>query len=139
MNQAQIELIQNSFAKVAPTSQEVARTFYGRLFELDPDAKDLFRGDMEEQGYKLMEMLQVVVMSLGTLDAIIPAVQDLAQRHLSYGVTLEQYGTVGEALIWTLDQGLGADFTPETKAAWLDAYGLLVGVIKNSAYPNSQN
>lgn len=133
MTPEQIELVQSSFAKVAPIAPQAAQLFYGRLFELDPSTRPLFTGDMEEQGYKLMEMLQVAVMGLTNLGAIVPVVQALGQRHKTYGVNSDHYQTVGAALLWTLEQGLGAEFTPEVKAAWTAAYQVLSGTMLEAA------
>jgi len=133
MTPAQIVLIQESFAKVLPIAETAAEIFYARLFELDPRLKPLFKGDMKEQGAKLMAMLNLVVNKLTDLEALVPAVQQLGCRHAGYGVEDSHYDTVGEALIWTLGQGLGDDFTEEVKEAWLNAYGLLASTMKEAA------
>ncbi len=133
MTPIQIDLVQSSFAQVAPIADQAAALFYGRLFELDPDLKQLFHGDMTEQGRKLMQMLAVAVNSLNNLDAIVPAVQALGERHVGYGVQPSDYDTVGSALIWTLGQGLGDAFTPEVEAAWVEVYGLLSSVMLEAA------
>ena len=133
MEQEQITLVQESFAKVAPIADTAASLFYGKLFELDPSLQPLFTGDMEEQGKKLMQMLAVAVKGLSDLDSIVPAVQALGERHVGYNVTPAHYQTVGEALIWTLGQGLGDDFTPEVKDAWLEVYTLLSSVMIEAA------
>jgi hemoglobin-like flavoprotein len=127
-------LVTESFAKVAPISDKAAELFYNRLWEIDPETRALFKStDMREQGRKLMQTLATAVGALHNLDAIVPVVQQLGKRHIAYGVKKEQYDTVGQALIWTLEQGLGADFTPETKEAWVKVYGVLANVA-TSAY-----
>jgi len=125
MTPQEISLVQSSFEKVVPIAPQAAALFYGRLFETFPDVKPLFKGNMDEQGNKLMATLTTVVRSLDKLDSILPAVQNLAVRHIAYGVRPEHYAPVGAALLWTLEQGLGADFTPETASAWAKAYGVL--------------
>ncbi len=125
----QIELIQESFAKVVPISDTAAALFYGRLFEIAPEVKPLFKGDMSLQGAKLMATLGLVVAGLNDLSKIVPAAQSLARKHVGYGVKDEHYAPVSAALIWTLEQGLGQDFTSETKAAWIEAYGILSSVM----------
>src|SRR5215469_15391588 len=102
MTPAQIRLIQDSFAKVTPISEQAAALFYGRLFEIAPEVKPLFKGDMTEQGRKLMATLAVVVNGLGDLNSILPAASALAKRHVAYGVTARYYAPVGAALLWTL-------------------------------------
>lgn len=133
MTPQEVALIQQSWAKVAPIREVAAELFYNRLFELDPALKPLFRGDMKEQGRKLMSMLSTVVSGLTRLEAMVPAVQDLGKRHVAYGVEDRHYDTVGAALLWTLGTGLGDDFTPEVKAAWTTAYVTLAGVMKEAA------
>jgi nitric oxide dioxygenase len=134
MTPSQIELVQSSFAKVAPIADTAAELFYGRLFEIAPEVRPLFKSDMTEQGRKLMTTLGVVTNGLKNLDAILPAARSLAVKHVSYGVRAEHYQPVGEALIWTLEQGLGPDFTPEVRDAWLSAYTTLSGAMIAEAY-----
>jgi hemoglobin-like flavoprotein len=133
MNAEQKVLVQESFAKVLPISETAADLFYNRLFELDPALRPLFKGDMKEQGRKLMDMINIAVKGLDDLDKIVPAVQALGQRHGGYGVKDKDYDTVATALLWTLEQGLGNDFTPEVKAAWVEVYLLLSGVMKDAS------
>jgi hemoglobin-like flavoprotein len=128
------KLVQESFAKVAPIAEQAAALFYKNLFAMDPSLKPLFRGDMAEQGKKLMKMIATAVNGLDKLDAIVPAVQDLARRHVAYGVKPEHYNTVGSALLQTLEQGLGAAFTPAVKQAWATVYGVLATTMKDAAY-----
>lgn len=134
MTPEQVTTVQASFAKVAPISDEAARIFYGRLFNIAPEVRPLFHGDMDEQGRKLMMMLATVVNNLNDLDAVVPAAKELAIRHVDYGVTAEQYEKVGEALLWTLKEGLGDAFDDTTEAAWAAAYGTLSGVMIEAAY-----
>jgi len=134
MTPAQVQLVQHSFAKVAPISEQAAAMFYGRLFEIAPETKPLFRGDMKEQGGKLMATLAVVVNGLSNLDAILPAASALAQRHVGYGVKPGHYAPVGEALLWTLERGLGPQWTQELAAAWAAAYATLSQVMIGEAY-----
>jgi hemoglobin-like flavoprotein len=133
MTPEQVSLVKDSFEKVAGNPEAVAELFYGRLFQLDPALRPLFKGDMTEQGRKLMSMIAIAVRSLDKPQAIIPAVQALGARHHGYGVRDGDYDTVGSALLWTLEQGLGSNFTPDTKMAWTATYTLLAGVMKDAA------
>jgi hemoglobin-like flavoprotein len=133
MTPAQVELIKSSWAQVVPISDKAAELFYGKLFEMDPSVRPLFKGDMVEQGQKLMRMISTAVNGLDRLDAIVPAVQQLGVRHIAYGVKDEHYDTVGAALLWTLEAGLGDAFTPDTKEAWATVYGLLADTMKAAA------
>jgi hemoglobin-like flavoprotein len=129
----QVDLVQASWARVRPIEEAAAQMFYNRLFALDPSLKPLFRGDMKEQGRKLMSMITFAVGGLTRLEALVPQVQALGRRHAGYGVRDEHYATVATALLWTLEQGLGGGFTAEVREAWTEAYGLLAGTMRNAA------
>ena len=133
MNNQQKMLVQASFRNVVPIADVAAALFYARLFELDPSLRPLFRGDLEAQGRKLMHMLSVAVRGLDNLDRLVPNVQALGRRHVGYGVTAAHYATVGEALLWTLEQGLGEDFTPSVREAWTAVYTALAEVMQQAA------
>jgi hemoglobin-like flavoprotein len=129
----QIELVQNSFAIVAPIADDAAALFYRRLFEIDPGLAPMFRGDMADQRRKLMQMLTAAVKGLPRLDRLVPVVEDLGRRHAAYGVIDSHYDTVGAALLWTLEKGLGTAFTPEVREAWTAVYSLLASTMKTAA------
>jgi hemoglobin-like flavoprotein len=137
MTPDQIKAIQDSFARVAPMSEQAAALFYERLFEIAPNVKSLFRGDMKEQGRKLMATLAVVVNGLRNLESVLPAASALAKRHVDYGVKAADYAPVGAALLWTLEKGLGAQWTPELGAAWGSAYTILSEYMIGEAYGRS--
>jgi hemoglobin-like flavoprotein len=134
MTPDQVELVQDSFAKVAPISAKAAELFYGRLFEIAPQARAMFPDDMTEQRKKLMATLAIVVNGLNNLDAILPVASALAKRHVSYGAEPAHYPVVGDALLWTLEQGLGPAWTPQVAAAWASAYTTLSGYMIGEAY-----
>jgi hemoglobin-like flavoprotein len=134
MTPHEIELVQSSFAKVAPIADTAAKLFYARLFEIAPSVKPLFHDDMAEQRRKLMTALGVVVKGLTNPQAVVPVAQALAVRHVAYGVKAADYAPVGEALLWTLQQGLGEAYTPEVAAVWAAAYQTLSGVMIAAAY-----
>lgn len=129
----QKRLVQESFALVEPIAEQAAEMFYGRLFEIAPDLRSLFTGDLAEQQRKLMAVLKVAVAGLDDPDRLVPVVQTLGQRHAGYGVADGDYETVASALLWTLENGLGDHYTPEVEAAWVAVYGLLAGVMKEAA------
>ena len=131
------ELVQRSFAAVAPIADQAAEMFYNRLFEIAPEARELFKGDMKSQGNKLMKMLATAVAGLNDMDALVPAVQELGRRHVKYGAQPEHYKPVGEALIWTLEKGLGDKFTPAVRNAWVTTYGVLSDAMIAAAYPQA--
>ncbi len=119
---------------VEPIAEQAAELFYNRLFELDPKLKPLFKGDIVEQGQKLMATLKFAVSSLTKLDQLVPALETLGKKHIDYGVTPEHYDTVGEALMWTLKEGLGTEFTPEVEDAWGAVYDTAAATMKHAAY-----
>ena len=129
MDADQITLVQESWKKIT-SMPAIAEMFYGRLFELDPAIKPLFKGDMVEQGRKLIDMLNIAVSDLTDLERLVPEIQELGRRHRDYGVTPDHYGVVGAALLWTLEKELGNAFTPSVRAAWAETYYLLAETMK---------
>ena len=128
-----IALIRASFARVAPMQGTVADLFYDHLFAVSPKLRALFPADLREQKRKLMQMISTAVGGLTDLDALVPAVKALGARHSTYGVTAEHYLLVGEALLWTLELGLGPDFTPEVRSAWTKVYQVLAATMQAGA------
>ncbi|MDP2399230.1 MAG: globin family protein [Burkholderiales bacterium] len=133
MKQHQISLVQDSFSKVAPIAEAAAEMFYKRLFELDPKLRSLFRGDMKEQGKKLMTMLAAAVRGLDNVEKLVPVLQGLGVRHAGYGVQPKDYDKVGAAFLWTLEQGLGETFTAEVRGAWAEVYGVIAKTMITAA------
>ncbi|HET8547444.1 MAG TPA: globin family protein [Bryobacteraceae bacterium] len=133
MTPYQIALVQESFAAVAPDPEGAATLFYGKLFTADPSLRSLFRGDMKEQGRKLMGTIALVVAGLTRLDTIIAAVEQLGRRHADYGVRDAHYHVVGETLIDTLAEALGPRFTSEVREAWAAAYAVLATTMMAAA------
>jgi hemoglobin-like flavoprotein len=134
MTPDQVKLVQTSFAQVAPIADHVATMFYDYLFAIAPSTKPLFKSDMAEQRRKLIAMLAAVVNGLGDLHSILPAASALAKRHVSYGVEAGHYAIVGQALLWTLEQGLGSAWTKDLAAAWTAAYTTLADFMIAEAY-----
>lgn len=128
-----IRLVQESWEKVMPAAEQAAALFYSRLFQQYPEVRSLFQTNMREQGIKLMSMLNLAVISLNRLEALLPTVEESGRRHADYGVKDEDYDKVAEALIWTLGEALGDDFTPETRTAWTAVYTTLADVMKAAA------
>ena len=129
----QKDLVQGTFASIATIADDAAILFYQRLFELDPSLRPMFRGDMAEQRKKLMQMITAAVKGLDRLEQLVPVVQSMGRRHAGYGVQESHYETVGAALLWTLEAGLGRQFTSEVKEAWAAVYGLLATTMKDAA------
>ena len=130
---AQKQMVQESWQQVVPIADTAASLFYGKLFELDPSLKPMFKGPMPEQGKKLMQMITVAVKGLDDLGTLVPAVQALGRRHGGYGVQDAHYETVATALLWTLGQGLGDRFTPPVQEAWTITYTVLADTMKQAA------
>ena len=134
MNSEQKQLVADTWTQVAPIADAAAEIFYGRLFEIDPTTRKLFRAtDMAAQRKKLLQMLSFAVNGLGDLDLLVSKVEDLGRRHAGYSVTDAQYDSVGAALLWTLEQGLGRAWTPAVASAWTEVYGMLSGIMRNAA------
>jgi len=130
MTPTQVELVQESWKQVLPIKDEAAQMFYGRLFELNPALRDLFKGEMAEQRRKLMAMIGMAVSSLNRVETLVPTLRELGRKHGGYGVQASDYDTVGAALLWTLEQGLGAQFTPQVRTAWTETYSVLAATMQ---------
>jgi hemoglobin-like flavoprotein len=129
MNQDTITLVRASWRKVEAIAPTAGALFYERLFAADPGLRSMFRGDMIEQGTKLMQMIGAAVGRLDDLPSLRPVLQDLARRHVGYGVREQDYRTVGDALLQTLQLGLADEFTPPVREAWEQVYGVLSGTM----------
>ena len=138
MTPDQVRLVQESFAKLVPIADQAASMFYERLFEIAPQVRAMFPPDMAEQQRKLMATLTIVVSGLSNLESILPAASSLATRHVAYGARPEHYPVVGAALLWTLEQGLGKEWTEEVADAWTAAYAMLSGFMINQAWGRPQ-
>jgi methyl-accepting chemotaxis protein len=130
MNVEQIALVRNSWKRVLPMRAAVAELFYNKLFELEPRLQPLFKTDLERQGEKLIAMLDTAVRGLDHPQVLGPALRDLGQRHVRYGASENDYGTVAVSLLWTLEQGLGDSFDADSRRAWTEAYATIVSLMQ---------
>ena len=131
------DLVRETWAKAAAAHIDMSRLFYGRLFKIAPETKPLFKADMAQQGRKLVATLAFVIDHLSDNKTLVGAAQDLAVRHLNYNVEKHHYALVGEALLWTLEELLGAEYTPEVAKAWSDVYTSLETIMTDAAYSES--
>ena len=129
----QKELVQKTWTMVVPIADKAAELFYGRLFELEPEYKKMFKNDMTEQGKKLMKTISIAVAALDDVEPLVPVLKKMGADHVGYGVKDRDYNVVGAALLWTLEQGLGDAFSDEVKNAWAAVYEVLATVMKEGA------
>jgi hemoglobin-like flavoprotein len=129
----QAKLVTDSFSKFLPMASVTADLFYYRLFEIAPEVRSLFPDDLIAQKKKFITMLSTMVTNLNEVEKIAPMVEDLGMRHVAYGVTAKHYEPFGAALLWTLEESLGVDFTPPVRAAWTEAYKTLAGIMTRAA------
>lgn len=134
VNEDDFTRIRRSWAKAAASGELVGRIFYANLFKLAPQSRAMFPDVIDDQARKLLQTLNWIVDHLDDEETLVPAAQNLAVRHLRYSVLPEHYPAVGEALIETLRQGLGDEFTEADEAAWLRVYTLLSGIMTSAAY-----
>ena len=138
MNEQVVSDVQSSWKTVAGIAPQAASLFYTNLFEADPNLKPLFKGNMDDQGKKLMQMIGAAVGKLNDLETLVPILQGLAKRHVAYGVQEQHYEIVGAALLKTLGQGLGEAFTPQVKGSWSEVYGVMSTVMIAAAKDSPQ-
>jgi hemoglobin-like flavoprotein len=133
MTPAQKNLVQGTWKLVVPIADTATAMFYDRLFEIDPGCRELFqKTDLAQQRLKLLQVLSAAVAGLDDLDKLIPIVEDLGRRHAGYGVRDEHYASVGAALLWTLQRGLGPAWNADIAAAWTEVYDVLSGVMRRA-------
>ena len=133
MTPQQIELVKKTWVMVVPIADKAAELFYGRLFELEPSYRQMFKNDMTEQGKKLMKTINIAVEALDDVEPLVPTLKQMGADHAGYGVVDRDYNVVGAALLWTLEQGLGEAFTDEVRNAWATVYDVLAGTMKAGA------
>lgn len=137
MNERQIQLVKDSWSQVIINAEAAGNLFYQRLFEVAPEVRHLFRGDIISQSKKLMNMITMIVNKLDKLDTLLTDIKMLAGRHDHYGAQSGHYKVVGECLIWTLSTGLSEKWNQETETAWIEAYTILSGaMIQNQTFPS---
>lgn len=137
MTPEQVQLVRLSFTKVMAIKMDAARLFYERLFAIAPEVRPMFSNDIESQARKLMDTLALAIGSLRDPALLNRILDGLAARHVAYGVRDEHYDKVGEALIWTLEKGLGKDFTPQVKSAWTSLYAAIAAQMRSAARPKA--
>jgi len=133
MNREQVQLIRDSLIRVRPLADHIAESFYSHMFEIAPHLQKLFTGNMKTQGAMLMTSLELAVSSLDDMESILPSVQALGERHVSYGVKKEYYPYAKESFLWALEKHLKEEFTPPLKKAWSEAFETLIEVMSNMA------
>ena len=133
MTPEQAQVVKLSFAQVMRNKGKVGLMFYDRLFAIAPEVKPLFKGDVAEQSRKLMDTLALAVGTLRDMPTLMMTLQGLAMRHVGYGVKDEHYDKVGEALLWTLEKGLGDAFTPQVRDAWATLYATVAKIMRDAA------
>lgn len=137
MNPNAERLIRESWMQLVPIRAQAAELFYGRLFEIDSSAEALFDGKpMHVQHEKFLQTIDTLVQMLDYPPQIIEELQALSQRHVGYGVIIAHYETVGAALLWALEQGLGDRWNADVKRAWTELYSFIAGVMIREATPN---
>ena len=133
MTQDDIVLVQQSWRKALGQKDSVADAFYLKLFELEPTLEAQFEKDMRGHGPKLVHLISAVVRGLDRVEFLLPAVRDFGRRQAAVGLRDEHYGAVANALLWSLEHALAAEFTAEVKSAWIVTYGVLSQTMRESA------
>jgi hemoglobin-like flavoprotein len=127
-----VQLIRDSLIQVRPLADHIAESFYSHMFEIAPHLQKLFTGNMKTQGTMLMTSLELAVSSLDHMESILPSVQALGERHMSYGVRKEYYPYAKESFLWALERHLKGEFTPTLKSAWSEAFDTLIEVMSSA-------
>ena len=134
MTPRQILLVQSTFRMVQPLGTMAGELFYKHLFEIEPAASALFKGDMKQQSREFIQVLAIAVGGLSHTPTLVPLIQRLGLQHAGYGVQAQHYDSVRQALLWMLTLILQDEFTDEVRSAWSTAYAMLAGIMKEAAY-----
>ena len=133
MTADELSRIRASFARLKRDKTKFGELFYRRLFAIAPDAKPMFKADMDGQIHKLMDSLALIIGAADSGPTLVSILEKLALRHVAYGVRDKHYDKVGEALLWTLQQELGDEFTPPVRDAWASLYIAAASAMKRAA------
>jgi len=137
MKADQIQTVRSTFAQLSSRADAVAAQFYATLFDHRPELRALFRGPIDAQGHKLMQVLGLAVSQLDRLPEFAPTLRALGRKHAEVGVVHQHYEWVGQALIGTLQHELDDGFTPDAHAAWIQAYAALAGTMLEGAHEHA--
>ncbi len=137
MDQATRRIVQHTWTQFSVDRRAGADIFYSKLFELDPALQYLFKGDLDSQKERLLDMFNIAVRGLDQLDGIVGPLRELGRKHVAYGVVPAYYDTMRVALLFTLQSQLGAAWTPEVDDAWTRTYELMAGAMKEGALSGS--
>jgi hemoglobin-like flavoprotein len=118
MTTVQMQLIRETFPQLHEVAAPLAQLFYGRLFEIAPSVRPMFKSDIRVQGRKFTDMLEALVDGLEDFSQQEPALRAMGLRHVGYGVIPEHYSMLEAAFLWSLSQALGTSFSADVKAAW---------------------
>ena len=133
MKTEQVQLIRDSLIQVRPLADQIAESFYSHMFEIAPHLRRLFTGNMKTQGAMLMTSLELAVSSLDDMQSLLPSIQALGERHISYGVKKEYYPYAKESFLWALEKQLKYEFSPALKSAWSEAFDALIETMSSVA------
>lgn len=133
MTTEQVRLIRESFSELARHGHVAALVFYKRLFEIAPELRPMFKGDIEVQSKKLIDMLGVLIAMLERPTGLELELKAMGARHADYGVEDEHYGVVGAALLGMLAETLDKGFNAEVRTAWTTLYGAVETLMKAGA------
>ena len=132
-----IAQVQESWRKIEPVKEIAAELFYTRLFELDPPLRMVCGDDMMDRRKRFTQVVSATVRGLARVDMLLPAVREFGMRHPLPGEIEQHHANVASALLWMLEKALRKDFTPEVKAAWIKAYGMLSLTIRQTPETNA--
>ena len=125
-----IDLLEETFAMLAPQGEKLVARFYEELFKRYPKLQGLFIGtSTEKQQTKLLAALKLVVANLRKQDVLVSTLKEMGTRHQKYGVQPEHYEAVISTLLDVM-QELAADaWTPAIESEWRAALELVSSVM----------
>lgn len=129
-----VEVLEQSFAKIRPYVDQLGASFYENLFAVYPEAKPLFaHTDMRQQEKRLADLLVMAIDNMHDPEELRKIFKRLGARHVRYGAMPKHYPIIGAALLKTMMSYIGESWTTEVKHAWIEAYGVITDIMLKGA------
>lgn len=126
-------LVQQSFALLEPALEPLMDLFFARLFQMEPSLRNLFPNDLSHHKRIFCRTLALIICEMEELAQLDTRVEELGKLYIALGLDAGAYDTLGAALVWTVEIGLGEAFTLEMRTAWSLFYGEMAKGIRVAA------
>ncbi|MEY8240663.1 MAG: globin domain-containing protein, partial [Cycloclasticus sp.] len=134
----EVEVLESSFALLAPVAEEMIGQFYTRLFERYPGVIPMFENTTQaQQVTKLVAAIKLTIENLRNPDTLVGVLLAMGERHQGYGAEEGHYIAVRDTLLEVMQQYAGDQWTEEINDAWTGALNLIADTML-SAYKGDE-